>query len=378
MQERLNGIKQNESIAPERAVLSKKEYLSDLGTEIQRAKEGVFIETLGLEAPVAEAVLRMLKTVPAGVRQDLYIDEAQTLYVAKDRLLMLDSVTPGRTKDSLKLLKEKIALLQRFAAAGVTLHLKNPPRNFVHKVIPYIGRSHKKGAGIDCQSSNPEHAKFYFGSANLDYPELVDLMVKFTGNNAKVLSSAFDDINAGRVKEDEQRQLDEYSNLYIDVGAHGKSIILDKAAGLIKQAQSSVEFVTMLMPDGKMLNEFRDATSRGLRYLEVITSGAVTDFATRGIGEERLRHIIRKIGTNRTSEDVVIRTVPQGGVHAKLLVVDRGARGQKIYFGSHNLNEGGVKLGTQECGIITSDPVLCRNLLAWYDDLRKSTELRTR
>jgi hypothetical protein len=339
----------HERLANNKEVLTPEVYLRDLREEATRATKHVVLQAMDIEdSNAGKLALDVFASVPTGVTKELYID-AYALMTSGDRIH--DYRSRGMIWG-----KPKEKLMKRIEATGTRIIITNIPKNFVEPFVPFIGRNHMKGADVDGRV-------FYFGGANFDRTDWADFMVKFTGDIAEKLSKAFEDAHAGRISEDEQRELDRDTYLCIDAGKPEQSLIMERAAEMITRAETSVECVSMLLPDGSVAKALKEATARGVQG-EVVSSSVAAKRPLDPSGADSIVFMIRRLNRfwhTLSRSKVKIHDIPRG-VHAKLLIVD----GKYAYFGSHNLSESGVKAGTKEWGIFTSDPELVRNLRETY------------
>ncbi len=77
---------------------------------------------------------------------------------------------------------------------------------------------------------------------------------------------------------------------------------------------------------------------------------------------------------NRAKTSLTGRKIPLlenhfRGNHGKLLTTDE----KNAFWGTHNLAQSGVGAGAKEWQILTTDPVIVRNLLTRYHDFREET-----
>lgn len=347
-------------IAGDKEILEPKRFFKDLKAEASHAKK-IVLQAMAIEDTEAgNAVIDIFRNTPEGASKELYIDWWSRMVFA-DRIYAFDQHVPWLKEGAATLKKAKYKLFWHLKNAGVNIHFTNPPKKALGHLFPFTGRNHMKGADVD------DGRVFYLGGVNFDHTESADFMVKCTGDIGKKLSESFTDIHAGRITKDESRPLDEHSVLYIDTGTPGQSIIMKKAADLIAQAHERIQSMSMLPPDGPIAQGFRAASRRGVRT-EIIMSSAPSLEDKKPLGTETVMGVVKSVSHVRNTfsgSGFEVKKIPRF-VHAKLLIVDQ----KYAYFGTHNLNESGVKAGTQEWGIFTSDPVLVQNLLKQYMTFR--------
>ncbi len=352
-----------ERLAENNDVLGPHKFLRDFRAEAARAKEHVIAQAMGIDPDeVGEEIYKIFDGVSKNVHKELYIDSWSQM-VHGDRIHAWDETLFPEQAREMK--KRQDDFFERFRALGVDVHFTNPPKNKIVKFFPFVGRNHIKGVNIDGKI-------FYSGTFNFtdSHIERGDFMVKSTGPVAKKLSDAFAKLHAGQIEKDSQIPLDEYSDLLIDSGKPGESIILNRAANLVSHAEESVENASVFLPDGPLSKAFAAAQKRGVRT-QVVTSGV--PHKNWGLNVDSVMHLVNIVNRARnflSRNKVEVLETPFRGVHAKLLIVD----GKHAYFGSHNLAESGVKAGTKEWGIFTSDPKLVKQLRIQYMNLKGETD----
>ena len=173
--------------------------------------------------------------------------------------------------------------------------------------------------------------------------------------------------------DDTRIQLDNDTSVYIDAGKPGQSIIMQEAIDMISKAASRIESISMLLPDGPLGKALRIATDREKDpvHAEVVTSSVGPKQAL-GWGSENVFELLKTFNRLKHSlsrSNIQIIDMPRG-VHSKVLIADGDTDEAYAYVGTHNLNESGVKAGTQEWGIFTRDRELVQNLRKQYLDFK--------
>lgn len=251
------------------------------------------------------------------------------------------------------------ALTRELQQAGVRVTITNPPKP-IDKLIPTLGRNHKKTVIIDDTA--------WLGGLNYSQKDFnrPDFMVRIEEPTVvEALSSQYDTANENRPHHDYSISCKPGTALLIDVGTPNKSLILDTASDLVSNAKKSVKVITQFNPDGKFLEALHHAHARGVDA-EVIVSNP--DFIT-----ERLAWIFDRnshLQMYRKGLQIPINHY-SGWVHSKLLLVDddSGSSGQ-VLFGSHNLSNDGVKMGTEEIALLSSDGDLIDPLRTYFNGMK--------
>jgi phosphatidylserine/phosphatidylglycerophosphate/cardiolipin synthase-like enzyme len=189
-----------------------------------------------------------------------------------------------------------------------------------------------------------------------------DLMVKFDDTQiVAALAAQYLQVNELRPKEDYIVELGEYYRLVVDSGRHGVSRIYTEAFTMIKEARTSIFFLSQLVPEGEILDALIGQAKAGISVL-VMTSHSTDKSFTKYPHKASYDRFRERI------EDVPFITFLHLGkkVHAKLLVIDQ----REAMFGSHNMVDAGVLLGTEEIAMRTSDLRLVPQFVAYASELR--------
>lgn len=252
----------------------------------------------------------------------------------------------GRTVRAMtaKSFRRRLLGLDLLAQAGGTVIITNRPRR--SWAIPVAGRSHMKFAVLNNDT--------FIGGCNLTDPSQIDLMI--LRRDDIVLASLLRDI-VERVRvaddcsvhvalsgQDMSLQLDDNTNLLIDAGTPGKSIIEVYALQLISNASRRLMMTCQYPLSGHLLQHMQNNraphgsayfyTNALLRHslLRRLTLWPVYTYC-----HIRLGHIRRHTTVNRY-------------LHAKLLIAD-----EAMIVGSHNFIHQGVTLGTAEIALLSTD-----------------------
>lgn len=315
-------------------VLTSIEYPDDLSGEIPFAQNRIYIQSMLFEpGKVTGQILKSIKKIPKTVKKKVYIDWFSLLFDRKR-----------------KLFSEKQKLFNDLRNTGVSLKFTNKP-TILEKLFPYIGRNHMKIAVVDdfC----------YVGGINLWDKELdmINFMVKIKN---KKLSDFVSQLFDKEVSRDREFKIDKNLSLLVDSGKIGKSIILEKATEIVKQAQKEVLFMNQFPPDGQILKLYLSLSKNGVRVEGIIPS--VNNFGFPLSTIAILNSFLLKL---RKVSFVTLRSPKM--VHAKLIIVDR----KIAIFGSHNFTRKGVLVGTNEIAILTTNKELVKKLVSFYNKNRE-------
>jgi phosphatidylserine/phosphatidylglycerophosphate/cardiolipin synthase-like enzyme len=155
---------------------------------------------------------------------------------------------------------------------------------------------------------------------------------------------------------DEEYFLDDDSRLLADCGRKGRSIIMHQAMEMIDQAREKVFLTCQYFPAGLPSQKLLAAHRRGVK-VELVYN----DPDRHAWPNNWLHKSVAGFEQLRLPKSFFVQTVKPGHnfMHAKLLATEQGA-----LIGSHNYVEAGVKLGTAEIALLTSDTKLADEAVA--------------
>lgn len=234
---------------------------------------------------------------------------------------------------------------------GVEFQLVNPPA--LTQKIPFLGRL----MGRDHRKSYIADDAAWFGGLNLESNNFDDLdfMVKITKPEiVDALVKEFE--RKDKPQNDYVVECDSQTELLVDVGKRGQSLILDKATELVRNAEKSVQVFSLFLPDGKFVSALEEARRKGVN-ISIVTGKA----DALGVPISKLIQKIYKMYFEKFYSQLPL-ILDDHIVHAKLLIVD----GKTVLFGSHNLSTLGVLAGTEEMAILSENPELARSLERFF------------
>lgn len=303
---------------------------SRLVEDISRAKyrvhlQAMILETLHEMAPVvaeAQAALRR------GIKVTL----------AFDRLSFLDS-----SRADAKQLKETCSQLSE---AGATIMLLGGPL----WPLPVAGRSHTKVYTIDDVS-------YFAGGVNLYEPsfECHDFMLRNVGDD--VLLSDLNELTKRQPSDsgDWQMIVDESSKILVDGGRREKSLILDEATEISKGAKQAW-YVSQFSPGRQLERQLLRLPHDNLKaWFNTVASSEMRD---------KPAALIDKFLSKLSNQYKGVRRI-----HAKFIVVQKADGSYAAITGSHNFSDWGVRFGTKEAALYTTDQLLCKQLIAFAESL---------
>lgn len=240
--------------------------------------------------------------------------------------------------------------------AGTTIEEINPIKSLYRKINFIKGRNHIKITLLD--------DKAWVGGMNLteaEFNKYEDFVVKITDPKiTTAIAEQFPQVNANRPKKDYEVRCTPTTNILVDCGKPGESIILDRAVETINKAKKRVLLVSQFMPEGKLLKTMHDAHKRGVEFVCLQSDPKAEEL------ESKILNTLNRIKAKL--HPIPFTFLPNTKIHAKLLIVDDSA-----IFGSHNFSGTGVKWGTEEMAMQTTEPVLVKNLTEYFKKLQSRT-----
>lgn len=355
-------ISEATTLAKNKDVLTPYECLLDACREARKTKYIFSAKAMYTDpGTVGETIKTIFSNTPNQIIKAAYFDYYSQV-VSEQIFLDLNSCIPFVRSRVERLKRQKSEFFEELEHLGVKLVFLNQPSSFLDKLLPIKGRDHIKGIHRDWEV-------FYFGGLNFDdeTADCAEFMVKFTGYVATKIARIYDMLHSERITEDFKVELSHDTSLLFDVGQPSKSLILDNASELIKNATEKVEHTAYLPPDGIIAELFSEATKHGvdvevLTYIPHFPSPIPFKF-------DHLHWLVARLNMYALKFKRLkfpISKNPFRVVHAKLLIIDR----KWALFGSHNLSDKAVRAGTQEWAILTSDQELVSNLVRKYLDFR--------
>jgi cardiolipin synthase A/B len=317
------------------------EFLPELTRAVAKARNRIWIQSMLFESGknIGSIIEQMKLKASQGVDVRLVIDWVAGRYVGGK--LDLWPVWDDEWREHKKKVQEgNKAEIAGLKQAGVKVTIKNYPQ-FWHHFLPFMGRNHMKMYVVD--------ETVWLGGVNFTDKSFtwLDFVVKFSQPEmTDKIAAHFD---PQQDKGNYSIRLNSEYELLIDNGVMGQSIILDRALKLIRNAGEEILFVSQLLPVAQVADSLISKANNGVR-VKIITSQA-DDGLFKTQPHKVMHWWARKKMTGR--ENLTIIHAP-GKVHAKYLQVDK----KTAIFGSHNLVETGVWLGTAEIAVETTDPDL--------------------
>ena len=242
--------------------------------------------------------------------------------------------------------------LDSFAESGQQLFagLSNKPNIAGFHTLAgwtYAGRSHIKSATVG--------DNLYVGGISLDATDRLDAMVQVTHpelayqvavlNRSTIIRPSVAHVLDGAdyaITFDEAAR----SELLVDAGIRGQSIIFDEATDIIESAEERLIYASEQFPTGKAGHLLLNAYERGVDVTIASNHPSKHDRYT-------LAHAaILAVAKKKYPASFFDNQLPQyfPGLHTKALASE-----SRAMIGSHNLNRIGVRLGTAEMSIVSSN-----------------------
>jgi cardiolipin synthase len=215
--------------------------------------------------------------------------------------------------------------------------------------LPVAGRSHIKAAIIGNY--------LMVGGCNLDDPEYIDMMVgrEDASGSDKLYRMLRSVLEAGSARKalgdtDQTIVLDEATSLLLDAGVPGQSLILDESLKLIDTAEKWLTITCQFFPNSVTARHLLQARNRDVA-LSILYGHLRHQGFIGGTGQLVSQLIERCRLPADMFKDGLARSQPK--LHAKLIACEKG-----LMKGSHNYVRAGVRLGTAELTLRSSNAKL--------------------
>lgn len=322
--------------------------MQDLIGKIAKAKRGDRVMVVTLAFDIQEPLIgQLIDSMCVAARNGAEVSLAVDTYVLLVRRKKTDQ---GIVRASPKLI---LAALKQLHDAGGEYAITNRPDGTVNN--PFSGRSHLKTAILNDE--------VYIGGCNLTDATNIDTMVRF--KDAKTADWLYDMMRNVVVSEstqltfrdeDKQLKLDDKTELMIDSGERGQSIIYKSALELIDNAKDWLVITCQFFPNSTTAEHLAAAYKRGVKVTIHYNHPS-----KHRLPHNILHHMVVLQQKTRHPkvmfQDQLQKDSPF--LHAKLLASEQGA-----IIGSHNYVPVGVKFGTAEIALRRNDPEFSKQALA--------------
>ena len=341
--------------------LSRVQYFQTLAEAAARAKPGehLLVATMSFSprSPEMATVVRAFAdAAKRGVRISLIVDAITLL--ANDHGFPRPSFSLETFKTTREPIATRYRALETLRAAGVNCCIINVPRRRVGLI--QTGRSHIKCAVIG--------GDVFIGGCNLAQPRQIDVMMRWHDETAaSVLTSwLLRIVDTGQTRQalgdvDVQSQLDDRTNLLLDAGVPGQSLIYEEALALIDDAEEWIYLTCQYFPGGQTAKHLAAAQARGVNVTLNYSHPRAHNYSA------LLHHAHHFVQRRRRLPAVLFKgrldkQLPK--LHAKVLASDKA-----ILIGSHNYVQQGVNFGTAELALKSTDPKFCQALVQFVQGL---------
>lgn len=342
-------------------VLTPYQLLDDVRREAITAQQRMFVQVMDVDAGhIPKGILALMEqATKRGVDTRLHVDYF-TLMVTEGKFNYLAQLIPGEREWNQERKNAKVAMLRHAREQGVNVTVTNYPKNLKEKLLPVLGRNHMKAIVID-------NVAYLMGEnlADKDYTR-VDYGVKITDPAiVEPIIQQFHRVNEQHPQEDYAVQCTKDTQLLVDSGrVGGESLIYNHGLALIQDAQQRIVYAGQFDPDGRMRASLHEAWRRGVDVLAITSDPrAIEDIA---LWAGNRVDLVR----NALSRNHVPTLRYPGWVHAKALLVD-----DQVICGSHNQSEKGVKAGTAEIALQSSNYTLVTNFESYFEMLQRTVEM---
>jgi len=342
-----------------RLITSGQALLTDLRAEAAQLTSGQRLLIKGMVMADGEAMDQIigltLKAAKKGAQPHLVCDPI-SLYATGELPSYLVSALPSipgvAAIEQLKLKKDTNAAMFADLAEDPTVKFEfSPSPSITRRFFPLSGADHAKGIIVN-------DSVLYLG--NLNYDD--DSFFNRAGFTFKITDPAIAKPVALELaqpkdssKPDYKEQLTTETTLIVDTGKPGRSEIYKSAVEAVDQAQDHVNLALTHLPNGELLESLIRALRRGLAVdIATTKAGNLTglhSYVIQRLNEKKFRRLKIRPIVHFTS----------GKNRSKGLVTD-----QVALWGSHNLVEEGIVLGTREIALKTTNEVARANLEAFY------------
>lgn len=334
-------------------VYSQQEYFDNLVEKVEHTNKGdrIAVATMGFEVHDSNttALLHSMgNAAERGVTTTLIIDAFAQIF---DKNCKPTGMIPDRFKSAKAsaYFAEKTHRLASLSSQGVSVSLTNTPLK-VH--IPYAGRSHIKGAVVNND--------WQIGGCNLSDTDNLDAMIGGTQEStAEFIYSIFHKMaETGNMREalgdtNIVWKIDESTDLLIDVGVPGKSVIYNRAVKAIDTAKDWVTLTCQFFPSGTTAYRLAKTIPRGVDsyvFFNNSIQNRLGSSAMNAITALSRATFPKQLFRGELEEDMPY-------LHAKILATEKEA-----ILGSHNFINAGVLIGTAEVALHTKDPKTVRQI----------------
>ena len=184
-----------------------------------------------------------------------------------------------------------------------------------------------------------------------------DFMIR-DGDNpglADTLLSIADEYSLGDSAKDSVVRVDEESIVLVDGGVKGSSVILDQSTELAKSAKKAW-FVSQLSPGRSLETALSGLPPESLYCLYNLPASSIGKEVPVAYIDNQLSQLTNQYTGSRR-------------IHAKFLVAEKSDGSYEAITGSHNFSDWGVRFGTKEASLRTTNQSICTELIRYAEEL---------
>lgn len=211
------------------------------------------------------------------------------------------------------------------------------------------GRSHGKGFVCD-------NIVYFGGGVNLTERSFKFHDFMFRLDNSYVteeMMTIFEQSLPDVTKKDSIHKLDEVSSFLVDSGRPRHSLILDTAREMARDTVR-IWYISQLAPIARLAKTYRPHHVT-YKYNRARSARSMRSKMVIPVDSAR----------SRTSNNYTGKRY----IHAKCIIMQRSDGGLVALTGSHNFAAPGIRVGTKEISLFTTDQVICQRLLNYYNSL---------
>lgn len=345
-------------------VLTPMDFINDFRMSGEEAQNRVWLQCMNFQYGHASGLVQQVlhDTAKRGLDVRVNIDAySDVIFSGKIRWMSL----PGRGHEQ-TLKRKDHEMKEGLKEAGAQVRIINPTiKRFGLEIpvalAPFVGRNHTKVYIVDNIA--------WFGGVNVSPEsfEKADFVVKFEDPRiVDALSKLFLQARKEKPLQDYRMAITPEYSLLVDIGDPGQSLILDEAKKLVSRSGSEIDYLSFNPPTGGLLDGIIERARSGVNVNIVLSN--IADYTSNSLPVGLLlKKTFHKFNERIEGiENIHVFNYPDGSVHGKLIVVD----GKEAIFGSHNFAESGVRAGTQEASMRTTDQNLISQLSALIESVK--------
>jgi cardiolipin synthase A/B len=331
-------------------VLTPYEFIEDVKSEAEKATKRVWAQAMDVEpGEISNGFFAVFQEAAKKGIDTRFHADCYSLMVTDGTFNYWPFVSHRLKQNRADKMKVKKRLAYEFQRSGAKFLYTNAP-SILDRLFPVRGRNHMKIVIIDDTA--------WVGGVNFTDDNFLaqDVMVKLTDRQiVQEIAYVFEEIDEPHVLRDMAIHCTDETTLLVDGGRINRSIILRRAVALLDSASTSIKVVSPLIPDADLLYALQRAQSRGVT-VQVIAPHSRKMGGIYVLLDEFNGFVMRFRGIK------IPISFKSRMIHAKILIVDD----KEVIVGSHNFSSRGVRMGTEEIALQSTNKQLTENLLEFY------------